>query len=74
MSDIEPASRITTDPARLGGKPCIRELRIPVAQILSDLAHGAGWEDILAACPDLDADDISICLLYAADQLKETRP
>lgn len=74
MNDIEPTSLITTDPARLGGKPCIRELRIPVAQILSDLAHGAGWDDILAACPDLDAHDISACLLYAADQLKGTRP
>jgi len=74
MSDTEAARHVTSDPGRLGGKPCIRSLRISVAQILADLAYGASWHDILNACPDLSEGDISAALLYAANRLDEGRP
>ncbi|WP_367185048.1 DUF433 domain-containing protein, partial [Trebonia sp.] len=50
--------RITTDPAVMGGLPCIRGLRFPVATVLAMLADGMDTEDILAEHPDLTAEDI----------------
>jgi len=50
--------RITIDPEQMGGVPCIRGLRIPVATILAMLADGMTKEEILAAYPDLEPEDI----------------
>jgi uncharacterized protein (DUF433 family) len=50
--------RITTDPAVMGGLPCIRGLRFPVATVLAMLADGTATEDILAEHPGLTAEDI----------------
>ena len=51
-------SRVTIDPAKMAGAPCIRGLRIPVAPIVAMLADGMSREAILAAYPDLEAGDI----------------
>lgn len=60
------SSRITIDAQICHGKPCIRGLRYPVSQILELLASGMTAEEILEDYPDLEAEDISACLHYAA--------
>jgi len=63
--------RITTDPAVMGGQPCIRGLRFPVATVVAMLADGMGTEQILAEHPGLTAADIHESLLYAAEAVRE---
>jgi uncharacterized protein (DUF433 family) len=58
--------RITFDPKIMGGRVCIRGMRIPVSVIVGQIAHGAGVEEILADYPDLEAEDIRQALEYAA--------
>ena len=62
-------SRITFDPNQCGGRPCIRGLRIRVADILALLAAGEREEDILADYPYLEAADIQACLAFAAAEI-----
>lgn len=57
---------IQIDPGRRGGKPCIRDLRITVQDVLDWLAAGMSQEDILADYPELTAQDILAVLSYAA--------
>ncbi|HWA90403.1 MAG TPA: DUF433 domain-containing protein [Rhizomicrobium sp.] len=64
-------TRISTDPAQMGGVPCIRGLRIPVATVVGMVADGMGEEDILAAYPDLERDDIREALRFAASAVRE---
>lgn len=63
--------RITADAAQMGGVPCIRGLRIPVATIVAMVAEGMTEAQILAAYPDLEAADIREALHYAAEALRE---
>ena len=63
--------RITTDPAVMGGLPCIRGLRFSVATVLAMLADGMGTKDILAEHSGLAAEDIHESLLYAAEAVRE---
>jgi uncharacterized protein (DUF433 family) len=58
--------RITADPNVLGGKPCIRGLRISVALVVNLVANGMTTGDIIREYPDLDEDDIRQALRYAA--------
>ena len=58
--------RITLDPIVMSGKPCIRGLRITVANVLRQLASHRSAEQILAAYPYLEPQDIDACLAYAA--------
>ena len=58
--------RITFDPKVLGGRACIRGMRIPVSIIVGQIAHGASHEEILADYPDLDPEDIQQAIEYAA--------
>jgi len=58
--------RITFEAGKMGGRACIRGLRITVALVLSLLAEGATTEAILADFPDLQADDIRQAVAYAA--------
>jgi uncharacterized protein (DUF433 family) len=58
--------RITTEPGKCGGRPCIRGMRIRVSDVLDMLASGQSPDDILADYPDLEAADIQACLHYAA--------
>lgn len=60
--------RLTIDPAKRGGKPCIRGLRITVYDVLEYLASGMSDSDILKDFPDLTRDDIRACLEFAADR------
>ena len=58
--------RVTFDPKIMGGRACIRGMRISVSVIVSQVAHGAPLEEILANYPDLEREDISEALEYAA--------
>jgi uncharacterized protein (DUF433 family) len=58
--------RITFDPQILGGRACIRGMRIPVSVIVKQIAHGAEIRQVLADYPDLEAADIQQSLVYAA--------
>jgi uncharacterized protein (DUF433 family) len=58
--------RITFDPKIMGGRACIRGMRIPVSVIVSQIAHGAAVEEILRGYPDLEREDIQQALEYAA--------
>ncbi|MDA8326215.1 MAG: DUF433 domain-containing protein [Nitrospiraceae bacterium] len=58
--------RITFDPKIMGGRACIRGMRIPVSVILGQIAHGAKAEEVLADYPDLEPEDIKQALEYAA--------
>jgi uncharacterized protein (DUF433 family) len=62
--------RITHDPELMGGKPCIRGLRVTVGTVLGLLASGASRERVLQAYPYLEAEDIDAALAYAARPLK----
>jgi uncharacterized protein (DUF433 family) len=64
-------TRITVNPNQMGGTPCIRGLRIPVATILEMVADGMAAAEILAAYPDLEAADIDEALHFAAEAVKE---
>jgi uncharacterized protein (DUF433 family) len=58
--------RITFDPRIMGGRACIRGMRIPVSVIVGQVAHGATFEEILQGYPDLEQADIQQALEYAA--------
>ena len=60
-------TRITVDPKQMGGVPCIRGLRIPVATIVALVADGMTEEEILGAFPDLEHEDIREALHSAAE-------
>ncbi len=64
--------RITHDPAVMGGRPCIRGLRVTVGTILGLLAAGRTSDEILAAYPYLEKEDIQAALAYAAWRAEET--
>ncbi len=68
MSD-DLISRITIEPGKCGGRPCIRGMRIRVIDVLEMLAAGATAAEILRDYPDLEADDIRASLAYAAAAL-----
>lgn len=63
--------RITRDPAAMGGRPCIRGMRVTVGTIVGLLAAGRTHEEILQAYPYLEADDIRAALSYAAWRTEE---
>jgi uncharacterized protein (DUF433 family) len=58
--------RITFDPNILGGRACIRGMRIPFSVIVSQIAHGAPFDEILKGYPDLEREDIQQAIEYAA--------
>jgi uncharacterized protein (DUF433 family) len=64
-------TRITVDPDKMGGVPCIRGLRIPVATVVEMVAEGMDDEEILRAYPDLESEDIREALRYAAVAVRE---
>ena len=66
-----PFSRITVDPKQMGGVPCIRRLRIPVATLVDMVAEGMPMADILSAYPDLEEEDVREALRYAAEAVRE---
>ena len=64
-------TRITVDPAQMGGAPCIRGLRVPVATVVGMVADGMDVAAILDAYPDLVREDISEALRFAAEAVRE---
>lgn len=64
-------ARITVGADQMGGIPCIRGLRIPVATIVGMVADGISEQEILDAYPDLEADDVHEALRYAAEAVRE---
>ena len=62
--------RITKNPEQCGGKPCVRGLRIRVSDVIELLANGLSPAEILEELPALEAEDITACLRFAAEQLK----
>ncbi len=63
--------RITIDPEQMGGVPCIRGMRIPVATVVAMVADGMTTPEILEAFPDLKAEDVAEALRYAAEAVRE---
>ncbi len=61
--------RITSDPEKCGGRPCIRGMRIRVTDVLDLLASGLSSKEILEEMPDLNSDDIVACLKYASHKI-----
>ncbi len=66
-----PFTRITITPEQMGGVPCIRGLRIPVATVVGMVADGLQVEEILREYPDLEAEDIREALRYASEAVRE---
>lgn len=64
-------ARITVDPHKMGGVPCIRGLRIPVATVVDLFANGLDREEILRYYPDLEPEDIDEALRFAAEAVRE---
>lgn len=63
--------RITVRPDQMGGAPCLRGLRIPVATVVAMVADRMSDEEILEAYPDLEPEDIREALMYAAEAVRE---
>ena len=63
--------RITVSPDQMGGVPCIRGLRIPVATVVGMVADGMTTAEILDALPDLEAEDVREALRFAAEAMLE---
>ncbi len=64
---MAPLDRITTEPGKRSGKPCIRGLRMTVSDVLDYLASGMSEDELLGDFPDLTREDIRACLAFAAD-------
>ncbi len=64
-------TRITVDPHQMGGVPCIRGLRIPVATVMGMLADGMSEQEILKSYPDLQSEDLKEAMRFAADAVQE---
>ena len=70
MSDL--LSRITVEPEKMGGKPCIRGLRIRVSDVLDLLAEGLSNQQVIEELPSLEEDDIRAVFAYASRRLNHT--
>jgi uncharacterized protein (DUF433 family) len=68
MMDPKLLSRITLEPGKRGGKPCVRGMRITVYDVLGWMAAGMSREEILADYPELEPDDLLACLAFAAER------
>jgi uncharacterized protein (DUF433 family) len=65
---MTPIERITLEPGKRGGRPCIRGLRITVYDVLAMLADGMSEAEIIEDFPELDVADIRACLAFAANR------
>ena len=71
MATVDRFTRITVEPGKCGGKPCIRELRITVRRVLELLAPYPDWHRLLAEYPFLESEDLQQVLQYAAAAIDE---
>ncbi len=63
--------RITVNPKQMGGVPCIRSLRIPVATVVNMIANGMTPADVVAELPPLELEDVRAALRFAADTVAD---
>ena len=68
---VQQFARISTNPEVMGGKPCIREMRVTVGTVVGLIAEGHSTEEILKEYPYLEKDDIQQCLQYASMRVNE---
>jgi len=66
--EVKLLDRITLEPGKRGGKPCVRNMRITVYDVLGWLASGMTQQEILTDYPELEIEDIQACLTFAADR------
>jgi uncharacterized protein (DUF433 family) len=66
FKELDMFDRITFDPKIMGGRACIRGMRITVSTIVAQIAHGATFDEILKGYPDLQREDIEQSIAYAA--------
>ena len=71
-NEMDYKKRITIESGKRGGKPCIRRMRITVYDVLDMLAQGISTTEIIEDFPELEAEDITACLLFAADREHNT--
>lgn len=64
-------TRITVRPDQMGGAPCVRGLRIPVATVVGMVANGMNEHEIIATSPDLEVEDVREAIRYAAEAVRE---
>jgi uncharacterized protein (DUF433 family) len=64
-------TRITVQPDQMGGAPCVRGQRIPVATVVGMVADGMSEPEITAAFPDLETEDVREAIRYAAEAVRE---
>jgi uncharacterized protein (DUF433 family) len=64
-------TRITVRPEQMDGVPCVRGLRIPVATVVGMVADGMSEDEIVAAYPDLEVEDVREAIRYAAEAVRE---
>ncbi|MGH9890826.1 MAG: DUF433 domain-containing protein [bacterium] len=67
------SERIRVDPTKMGGAPCIRGLRVPVATVVNMVADGMTTKEIVGDLPYLEEADVQEALRYAAEELREKR-
>lgn len=73
MGDTEALlQRITIEPDKRGGQPCVRGIRITVGDVLSYLASGMTVAEIIDDFPELEAEDVRACLMWAANRERRT--
>ena len=68
---MKPLTRITVDPLKMGGRPCIRGLRVTVGTVVGLIAAGHPREEVLRLYPYLEAEDLTEALAYAARRVDE---
>jgi uncharacterized protein (DUF433 family) len=71
MTFEKPLDRITVDPGKMGGEPCIRGLRITVRNVLAYLVTYPSRAELLEAFPDLEEEDIRQALFFASASMKD---
>jgi uncharacterized protein (DUF433 family) len=70
---MELLERITIEPGKRGGRPCVRGIRVTVTDVLELLANGLTPQEVIKQLPHLELDDVRACLAYAARYLDHPR-
>jgi uncharacterized protein (DUF433 family) len=71
VKTFENFDRITSDPAILGGKPCVRGMRLSVQRVLEVLSDNPSWDDLKEDYPELESEDIRQAMAFAAELLAD---
>jgi uncharacterized protein (DUF433 family) len=71
VASLKDVDRITVNPQQMGGVPCIRGLRIPVATVVGMIANGINADEVVAELPPLELEDVAAALWFAADAVAD---